>query len=272
MNVTDIIAFVEQTADLRGAANWDKSGVQYAAVRKNIGHLCVALDPSLKNIEEAATRGADMLLTHHPLRMKPYFLDAETPLMHALRSLVQNDMWLYAAHTSLDAATSGPVSWLAKELLLANGTVLEETARLTAAGSATDVDVRGFGYIGTMPEAVSFDAFCQKLAPLVPANYWRVCGNRPQTVERVAYCTGSGADLAEKAFSLGADVFITGDTKYHTALDSSGCIIDVGHFSLEEEMMRRFTRMLQEKFPLLTITFLPASDPLVLYVPTSHTA
>ncbi len=50
----------------------------------------------------------------------------------------------------------------------------------------------------------------------------------------------------DKAFGLGADVFITGDVKYHPAQESVGAVLDVGHFSLEEEMMRRFSVLLGE--------------------------
>ena len=58
-----------------------------------------------------------------------------------------------------------------------------------------------------------------------------------QTVTRrkVAICSGSGGDVLPTSIEKGADVLITGDTKYHQMLDSKDDIniIDAGHFGTE---------------------------------------
>jgi len=123
----------------------------------------------------------------------------------------------------------------------------------------------GLGISGSLPCRLSWHEFVQLLEKNVERTFWTTCGPVPETVETVAYCTGSGSSLAETAFARGADVFITGDVKYHTALDTTGCIIDVGHFSLEEEMMRRFAALLAAGAPDLDITFLPSQDPIRLH-------
>jgi putative NIF3 family GTP cyclohydrolase 1 type 2 len=74
---------------------------------------------------------------------------------------------------------------------------------------------------------------------------WSQCGPKPATVRRVAYTTGSGASLIPAAFAAGADVFICGDVKHHAAMETPGLVLDVGHFILEEEMMRLFAQELQ---------------------------
>lgn len=70
--------------------------------------------------------------------------------------------------------------------------------------------------------------------------------------------------MIPSALASGADVYITGDIKYHSALDAEASglrIIDVGHFTLEEEMMRRFAATLAEQLSV-PVTFLPGRDPL----------
>ena len=109
--------------------------------------------------------------------------------------------------------------------------------------------------------------YVEELSGIVNREFWTVSGTTPQLVKKVAYCTGSGSDFAEKAFKLGADVYITGDVKYHSALDTTGCIIDVGHFSLEEEMMRQFALQLVDELSDIEIFFLPAQDPMRLVGP-----
>ena len=101
----------------------------------------------------------------------------------------------------------------------------------------------------------------------------RLIGDPERVIRRVAVCTGSGSSLLEDAARAGADLFITGDMKYHDALalhsrqngnSSNFCpmsILDIGHFSLEEEMMRRFALQLEKELDGVTVTFLPGRDP-----------
>ncbi len=133
---------------------------------------------------------------------------------------------------------------------------------IIAVEQGPDGDVLGFGIIGTLPTPLTPQDFIKRLAHITGGTSWTNCGPCPDTIQTVAYCTGSGSSLAKAAFARGADVFITGDVKYHTALDSTGYIMDVGHFLLEEEMMRRFAKELQNAAPELDITFLPAQDPI----------
>lgn len=48
---------------------------------------------------------------------------------------------------------------------------------------------------------------------------------------------GSGKDFIQKAMKAGADVYITGDMNHHAGLDAVEeglCVIDAGHFGLEQ--------------------------------------
>ncbi len=133
--------------------------------------------------------------------------------------------------------------------------------------------VFGFGLVGDLPAPLEFSAFVQRLQGLAGRTHCHVSGPvpAPAIVRRVGYCTGSGSSLADAAFARGADVFVTGDVKYHTALEARGCLLDVGHFALEEEMMRRFADNLRSALPGLPVHFLPSSDPLRLHLPVPPT-
>ena len=125
--------------------------------------------------------------------------------------------------------------------------------------------IYGFGCVGDLPDPMTGQEFLEQMAAYVPAAYWTMCGDLPAKIRRAAICPGSGASLADKAFDAGADIFITGDIKYHAALDARGFLLDVGHFSLEEEMMRRFCAMLQKELPSVAFQYFPSNDPLRLY-------
>jgi dinuclear metal center YbgI/SA1388 family protein len=125
-------------------------------------------------------------------------------------------------------------------------------------------DEVGFGEVGLLPEPMDFEDFSVVIDGLLPAHgrgYWTVSGPQPERVAAVAYCGGSGASLVDRAAQAGADVFITGDMKYHPAVEAGVCVMDVGHFSLEEEMMRRFALELGGRLDGVEVRFLPGEDP-----------
>jgi len=123
----------------------------------------------------------------------------------------------------------------------------------------------GFGETGELPEPLPFDAFMDRLAGLVGRDVLFIAGPRPDTVRTVAYCGGSGTSLIERAARAGADVFVTGDMKYHPAVETPVCVADVGHFSFEEEMMRRFAMELDKALPEAEVRFFPGVDPFTAY-------
>ncbi|MDY7001835.1 MAG: Nif3-like dinuclear metal center hexameric protein, partial [Thermodesulfobacteriota bacterium] len=103
MNAYDVIALIEDTAPLGGAAAWDRSGVQIAGLKHAVRKLAVLLDPVPDGIAEALDWGADMILNHHPLYIEPRALDKPGDFLEVVRMVLAHGAWLYAAHTSLDA-------------------------------------------------------------------------------------------------------------------------------------------------------------------------
>ena len=124
----------------------------------------------------------------------------------------------------------------------------------------------GFGCIGDLEHPMDWPAFTSSLAGILGKDYWTRIGTPPEQISRVAYCPGSGASLASEAFSLGAQVYITGDVKYHQALEmeSAGLTLDVGHHVLEEKMMQTWHRALQRDLEShgVELFFVPGRDPL----------
>ncbi len=254
MQPIEIIQAVEKIAPPRLAAPWDRSGVQVAAFRSEVGRAAVMLDPTPAGIARAVQDGAEFIVAHHPLSMQPVFPDKADAYLTVLRLLLSHDVWLYSAHTSLDTSPHGTADWLAEDLDLARVEVLEPTAEEEGATA-------GFGVVGDLPGPCAYEEFCRRLAGALGRSAWQSCGPRPAWVSRIACCPGSGSGLAGLALAAGADLLITGDVKYHVALETGIRILDVGHFCLEEEMMRRFAARLESVLPV-PVTFYPGSDPL----------
>jgi len=260
MQCPDIIKMLEELAPLEAAAPWDNSGMQVIGNRQEVSCLAVALDPSPANIDKALSLGADFILSHHPLLFEPAYLNQDNAYIRIVRKLMQTGVHLYSAHTSLDGEPKGPVRWLADELRLSDLKMLEPHPAHTVNS------LYGFGFCGILAPKQSFADFLKTLSACLPANRFNVCGSAPETVCRVACCPGSGSGMWLAAKALEADVLITGDVKYHTALDSEVCILDVGHFSLEQEMMRRFAKLLEQKLAGVKVIFIDACDPIQPYI------
>ena len=122
----------------------------------------------------------------------------------------------------------------------------------------------GFGCIGTLRRPLAWPDFSVRLAEVLRAAP-RTVGFAPDSVTTVAYCPGSGADLGPAAFARGADVYLTGDVKYHQAqaVQDLGMTMDVGHFCLEETMMRVWSESLATQLSPagVRVVFLPGRDP-----------
>lgn len=262
MKCRDLLNLIEEIAPPSAAAAWDNSGMQVAGDCQEIKKVAVALDPDLRTVNLALDFKADFLLCHHPLSLTAQFLSYNNNYTTIARRVLSSGLWLYSAHTSLDANPKGPVRWLAAELGLLNLQFLEPFKQVSENGPDEPASAYGFGFVGDLPTALTWPELLLTLKRLLPAGSWRTSGPEVDLVRRVACCPGSGSDLWSNAVSLGADILITGDVKYHTALDAGLCILDVGHFGLEEEMMHRFMLVLANRAKNVEFKFLAAQDPL----------
>ncbi len=109
----------------------DNVGLQYGDPTMRVRGILVSLDPTETSVLEAAARGANLLVTHHPLLLRP--VRAVTPASAAgrcLEILVRRHIALFAAHTNLDFARNGTSFALASALGLQEVAFLERSHRV----------------------------------------------------------------------------------------------------------------------------------------------
>ncbi|MEX0968111.1 MAG: Nif3-like dinuclear metal center hexameric protein [Bacteroidia bacterium] len=108
----------------------------------------------------------------------------------------------------------------------------------------------GAGMIGNLEAPIPEHDFMQWLKDRMNVKVIRHTQLRGTDIQRVAVCGGSGSFLLEKAISAGADVFITGDFKYHQFFDGEGNILiaDIGHYESEQYTIHLLHELLTEKF------------------------
>jgi dinuclear metal center YbgI/SA1388 family protein len=113
----------------------------------------------------------------------------------------------------------------------------------------------GAGAIGELPESLSEAAFLEVLRGLFHLPVIRHTPFTGQLVKRVALCGGAGSFLISKALARDAQVYITGDIKYHEFFDNNGkmMIADIGHFESEQFTINLLQELLAGKFPTFAV-------------------
>ncbi|MGN6247001.1 MAG: Nif3-like dinuclear metal center hexameric protein [Ginsengibacter sp.] len=108
----------------------------------------------------------------------------------------------------------------------------------------------GSGLIGELPADVSET---ELLTLLKSAFHLSVIKHTPllnKPVRKIALCGGAGSFLLSSAIAAGAQVYITGDVKYHEFFDADNRILiaDIGHYESEQFTVELLTEFLQKKF------------------------
>ena len=105
--------------------------------------------------------------------------------------------------------------------------------------------------IGQLPSPVDEKTFLHRVKEVMKAGVIRHTRLLGRNIQTVALCGGSGSFLLPQAIAQGADIFITGDYKYHEFFDADGRIViaDIGHFESEQFTIELFYEILSEKFP-----------------------
>lgn len=115
----------------------------------------------------------------------------------------------------------------------------------------------GSGMIGDLAKPAGEKAFLQALKKTFKAGCVRHTNLRGRKIKRVAVCGGSGSFLLQDAIRSKADIFITGDFKYHDFFDAEGKIViaDIGHYESEQFTTELFHDVLSKRFNNFALLF-----------------
>lgn len=228
---------------------WDNTGFQIGNHNKIVGKILVGLDLDRALLNQALVEKFDMIITHHPLIFNPIKnITNETNRGNLIMDIIKNDIVVFNAHSNLDLVDDGVNYHLAAVLGLKNSEVLSPITLKDTSSLALTSKKFGYGRIGTidgrsMIDYISFVKDKLKIESLI------VYGDRNKPVERVAVCGGSGSNFILDAFENKADVYITGDIKYHDAQlahELGMTIFDAGHFNTERIILPVIKNYLEE--------------------------
>lgn len=234
--VIDVVRAMEQRYDPSTAESWDAVGLTCGEPATKVTKVLFAVDAVDAVIDQAVAIGANLIVTHHPLYLRPVTsVAATTAKGSAIHRLISHNIALFTAHTNADHANPGVSDALAAAL----GVV--DTVALSPEGA---------GRIGSLPEPMNLATFAGHVAQMLPGTNQgvRVAGDLEQTIETVAVCGGAGD--AFLPFVSDADVYVTSDLRHHRALEHRedwGCaLIDVAHWATEWPWLAQAAELLAE--------------------------
>ncbi|MDR2651918.1 MAG: Nif3-like dinuclear metal center hexameric protein [Prevotellaceae bacterium] len=109
----------------------------------------------------------------------------------------------------------------------------------------------GSGMIGNLPKPMTHDEFYKLLKNTFSLKIIRATKPVSQTIFRVAVCGGAGSFLLGDAIANQADIFVSGDFKYHQFFDAENkiTIADIGHFESEQFTTEIFCDIIKKNLP-----------------------
>jgi len=223
--IGDVLDSLERAYPRASAAAWDNPGLQVGDLSAPVTRVLTALDPTLEVIREATARGAQLVVTHHPLLFDPLTsVDVADPVVQVVAEALAANVAVIACHTNADVATPGVSDALAAALGLAvEGPLVAEPP------------YGGTGRIGTFGAPTSVASLVVRCTAALGGQP-RLIGDSTVLLSRIAVCGGSGAAYLPDAIAAGVDAFVTGDIKHHAALDARAAgmiVIDAGHHATE---------------------------------------
>ena len=241
MTIRDITAALEAFAPLRIQEEWDNSGLIIGREDQEVTGVMLGFDCTPELIDEAAEKGCNLVVTHHPLIYKGIrHITSKDPVGAAIVRAVLRDVAVYAAHTTADKVVSGVSGAMARKLELQNVQVL----------SPEEDGGVGFGCIGDLPAAMTGAEALRFVKEKFGLGVIRSSKPLETPIRRVAVMGGSGGSYSALAMAKGAQLYVTGDISYHNFFTPEGfMLMDIGHFESEVEIVDILLAQIRKNFP-----------------------
>ena len=210
MQISQIYSFLNDLSPFELQEKWDNSGLLIGNMDDDFENVYIALDIDLELVEEMEENS--LIITHHPLIFsglkKINFDDYSTKL---LRAIIKKDIKLISMHTNIDKTHL-------------NRYVMEKVLGFEIINEAE--------FVLEARVEKSFDEFLEIIKDKLDLEQTKVIKTK-NYIKTFALTTGSGMSLLPY---IKADCFLTGDVKYHDAMDAKLrgiSIIDIGHYESE---------------------------------------
>ena len=236
VKIKEVIDALERFAPLPLQESYDNAGLQVGLTEAEVSGALLCLDVTEKVVDEAISRGCNLIVAHHPLIFRK--LAQVTDVNYVQRTVIKaikNDIVIAAMHTNLDSAVGGVNYKIAEKLGLGNVRFFGRNKQVVSPLTGETV-TGGDGVIGEFEEALAADDLILLLKKQFDVECVQTNELLRREIRTVALCGGSGSFLLQDAVEAGADAFITGEMSYHEYFGHEQeiqlCVI--GHYQSEQ--------------------------------------
>ena len=260
MKCSEILEKFEKDFPENAAEDWDNPGLLAGRRDSEIRTVYVTLDVTDEAVADAVSAGADLIVSHHPLIFSPVRrVTDEDRIGRRMLTMIEHHIACLAAHTNFDVRKMADLN--EKQLGLKNTEVLMVTGE-------RDGLPEGIGRVGEVPEEMTLSSFCERVKAALSVPSVLCYGDADRTIRRAAVSGGSGKSVIGDAKKKRADVIVTGDIDYHTAIDSVAdglAVIDAGHYGTEYCFIDYMVGYFEKNFPELTVRKAKIHHPYQVY-------
>lgn len=241
VTVKDIYYEIDKIAPFSLQEGYDNSGIIVGSGEKAVIKILFALDITKSVAREAAEKGCDLVISHHPViftglkNLKP-----DNPAV----ILAKNDISAICMHTNFDVAKDGMNDILCERLGL-------EPVELLAEENGSSI-----GYVCECEGELMPNALAKRIKQRLGNSVVRYV-DTDKPVKSIAVCSGSGGSFLPFVISKNIDAYITGDIKHDVFIEAYNndiCLVDAGHFYTENIFFDFIKNKLTEKYPTLDIS------------------
>ncbi len=252
IRLQDVVSFLREFAPPELAEDWDNVGLLIGDPADEVRSVltCLTLTPNVA--DEAIARGAQLVITHHPVLFRPVQrLTAETSEGRMLLSLIRAGISVYSPHTSYDSAANGINAQLAQLFELRDVQPLRSNAAL-----ATETHLTGSGRFGTLPSITSLRELIDRIKPALRVSTLQFVGDLDRPITKLGIACGAAAEFLRDAVQFGCEALLTGEARFHSCLEAEAANIALilpGHFATERPAMEQLANVLRSRFAGLVV-------------------
>ena len=249
-NENQVIEYLHRFAPLDLAEDWDNVGLIVGDASRPINSVmtCLTLTPDVA--AEAIEKNCDLIVSHHPVLFRSVQkLTTATTEGKMLLDLIHAKISVYSPHTAFDSAATGINQQLCDLFNLQN------VSPLRPIPEPDEENILGSGRYGDLETDIPFNDFLQNLkAALKVEHVQYVADDLTRHVQRIGVACGAAGEFLSDALHVGCDVFVTGETRFHTCLEARNADISMilpGHYATERPAVEALANQLAQTFPNL---------------------
>ena len=210
MKIEDIYNYLNELSPFELQEKWDNSGLLVGNFEDEFENLYLSMDLDLDLVKNLKSNS--LVINHHPLIFSGLKrLNYDTYSSKILKELIKKDISLISMHTNIDKTHL-------------NRFVVEKILDFKIENQNE--------FIATCNIDMSFSELLKHLSKKLNLKNIKFVKTKDY-IKTLAICTGSAMSLIDE---VQADCFITGDIKYHDAMEAKArglSLIDIRHYESE---------------------------------------